>query len=453
MLTHGGNRYSEIDPTNSHASAHPIDQDGHAAFKLKQGEDETESTVSVLEMTTRHLKRLRDSASDYLGTPVNAAVITVPTDFTKPQREALIEAAKAIDLEVLQLIHEPVAAVLAYAAREEHTHVDKNIVIADFGGTRCDVAVITVRGGMYTILATAHDYELGGAKLDDVLVEYFAKEFQKQHKVDPRENPRSLAKLKQEVEWTKKTLSLSTSATISIDSLAEGYDFHSNINRTRYELLAKKVFDQMVNLVEGVVTKAELDLLDIDEVSPQITSIFHCSQVLTTTTFRSSSPAVPPIPLKSPTASPPSSPNPPPSTPLPPPSRPSTPPSSPPAAPLSKPNSSKTSTRKTLNNPLTLPSRSPHTSPKQLALQSLATPTLKPSTPSLRATLRFQHARRPSSTSVRATMRSSLGYARGSGKSSLLSQRRNRTLPAAMMKTRRMLWTAKTRRTKLSIES
>lgn len=124
------------------------------------------------------------------------------------------------------------------------------------------------RGGMYTIIATAHDYELGGLQLDQVLVDHFAKEFLKRNKVDPREDARSLAKLKLEAEGTKRTLSLGNSATISIESLAGGYDFHSTVNRLRYEMLAKKVFDQIVGLAESVVTKAELDLLDIDEVCP-----------------------------------------------------------------------------------------------------------------------------------------------------------------------------------------
>lgn len=261
-----GKKYADIDPTNSHASAHPIEVDGSTSFKIQEKIDAEPAPVSVSEITTRHLRRLITSATDFLGRDVNAAVVTVPTDFTDAQREALHAAAKATNLEILQFIHEPVAAVLAYTMREESTITDKNVVVADFGGTRSDVTIVTARGGMYTILATAHDYELGGAKLDDVLVQYFAKEFQKKNKVDPLITPRGLAKLKQEVDFTKKTLSLSTTATISIDSLAEGYDFHSNINRTRYELLAKNVFDQMVKLVEGVVTKAGLDLLDIDEV-------------------------------------------------------------------------------------------------------------------------------------------------------------------------------------------
>src|SRR5205085_3280548 len=89
----------------------------------------------------------------------------------------------------------------------------------------------------------------------------------KKHKVDPRENARSLAKLKLEAEATKKALSLGTNASFSVESLADGIDYASTINRTRYELLANKVFSGFTRLVESVVKKAELDILDVDEVT------------------------------------------------------------------------------------------------------------------------------------------------------------------------------------------
>lgn len=258
-------RYAQIDPTNSHSSSHPVEVDGVVAFNIKQSEDDTVSTVSVSEITTRHIRRLRQSAEDFLGKKIDGAVLTVPTDFTDSQKKALSDACAAAELPILQIIHEPVAALLAYDSRNNEPG-DKLTVVADIGGTRSDASVVAVRGGMYTILATAHDYELGGNKLDQALVDHFAKEFLKKYKSDPRENPRSLEKLKAEAEGTKKTLSLSTTATISIDSLADGYDFHSTINRLRFELLSRKVLDDIVALVENVVKKAGLDVLDIDEV-------------------------------------------------------------------------------------------------------------------------------------------------------------------------------------------
>lgn len=217
-------------------------------------------------MTTRHLRRLRQSASDYLGKNVTAAVLTVPTDFSDAQKSALVSAAQSAGLEILQFINEPVAALLAVDQRNPEKPVDRTVVVADLGGTRSDIAVISIRGGMYTILATSHDYELGGVKLDELLVEHFAKEFIKKHKSDPRTTQRSLAKLRLESEATKKALSLGNSAAFSAESLMDGIDFSSSINRSRYDLLASKVFASFTRFIETSVNKAGLDVLDIDEI-------------------------------------------------------------------------------------------------------------------------------------------------------------------------------------------
>lgn len=197
---------------------------------------------------------------------MNSAVVAIPTDFTEKQKEELTKAAQQAGVEVLQFIPEPIAAVLAYDAKSDMNVSDRLIVVADLGGNRSDVAVVAARGGMYSILATAHDYELGGVQLDQVLIDHFAKEFMKKNKTDPRSNQRSLAKLKLESEAVKKSLSLSATATASIESLADGHDFNSTINRTRYDLLAGKVFARFIGLVQDVVRKAGLDALEVDQV-------------------------------------------------------------------------------------------------------------------------------------------------------------------------------------------
>lgn len=266
--------FKSIDPTHNHASAHPQESAATVSFTVKDkaGEDAAPSELSVSEVSTRYLRRLVQSASDYLGKKVTSAVITVPTNFNEAQKAALVKAAGDADLEVLQLVAEPVAAVLAYDARPEAAASDaaglkdKIVVVADLGGTRSDVAVVASRGGMYTILATAHDYEFAGYALDKVLMEHFSKEFIKKHKTDPRENARSLAKLKFEAEATKKALSLGNNASFSVESLADGIDFASTVNRLRYEMIARTVFEGINRLVEGVIKKAGLDVLDVDEV-------------------------------------------------------------------------------------------------------------------------------------------------------------------------------------------
>ncbi|KAK9385638.1 heat shock protein 70 family [Lipomyces mesembrius] len=265
-----GKSYAEIDPTYSHRSAHPVEQDGLVGYKvvLSSGEDAQPEFISVAEIAKRHLARLKESASDFLGKPITGAVIAVPTDFSSSQCQELKMIAEAAGINVLQIIHEPVAALLAYdVANNGAFSEDRIVLVADFGATRSDGAVIAVRGGMYTVLATAHNYELGGTALDQTLIDHFAKEFEKKHGIDPRtESARSFAKLAAEAEVTKKTLSASNSATISIESLAGGLDFHSTINRLRYEMLARKALDNVASFVEELVKKAGLDALDVDEV-------------------------------------------------------------------------------------------------------------------------------------------------------------------------------------------
>lgn len=234
------------------------------------GEEEEEkpapSTLSVSEVSTRYLRRVVTAASEYLGKKVTSAVITIPTNFGDKQREALTKAANDAGIEILQFISEPVASILAYDARPEATVEDKIVVVADLGGTRSDIAVVASRSGMYTLLSTVHDYEFAGVHLDQVLMDHFAKDFMKQHNIDPREKPRSLAKLKAEAEATKKALSKSNNANFSVESLAEGFDFQVTINRLRYEMLGRKVFEGFNRLIEGAIKKAGLDVLDIDEV-------------------------------------------------------------------------------------------------------------------------------------------------------------------------------------------
>lgn len=279
--------FASVDPTYCHASAHPQETSGEVTFTIidKAGEsgsddDETKaaapSTVAVHDVATRYLRRLVGSASDYLGRKVTSAVISVPSNFSEAQRQAIVKAADAADLEILQLISDPAAIAAAYTARidaEAATNdaadpvKDKVIVVLDLGGTRSDAAVIASSAGMATVLAAVHDYEFVGAALDKVLIDHFAKEFAKKNKgVDPRENARSLAKLRLEAEATKKALSLGSNASFSVESLADGIDFTSTINRIRYETLARPVFEGINRLASEVVKKAGLDLIDVDVV-------------------------------------------------------------------------------------------------------------------------------------------------------------------------------------------
>ncbi|KAI7873301.1 heat shock protein 70 family [Mucor mucedo] len=255
---------SEILPGSAAAV---VDKNGAPAYEVTLPEGKV--VFSAQEVSAKFLRHIRESAEDFLGTPVNGAVMAVPSYFTDKQRAELTAAAEAAGIKVVQLVHESSAAALAYGIGQDASNKDpqdKTVVVCDLGGHSFDVTVLAVRSGMYTVLATAHNTKVGGATFDDLLIKHFSGEFQKKTKIDISSNKKALAKLRNAVEVTKKMLSSANSAPCFVESLAEGYDLHSNINRMRFELLSKGIFAQLQTVIAEVLEKSQLDASEVDEV-------------------------------------------------------------------------------------------------------------------------------------------------------------------------------------------
>ena len=123
---------------------------------------------------------------------------------------------------------------------------------------------------MYTMLSTAHAHGFApGDELDRVLYEHFRGEWKKRMKLDTEGDGKARWKLILEAESVKKTLSASASANVSVESLMEGLDFKSSINRVRFDMLARKVYQRVAEFALEAVKKATLEPIDIDEVHPR----------------------------------------------------------------------------------------------------------------------------------------------------------------------------------------
>lgn len=255
-----GTAFTDINDQYSKYAAHPVDYNGKVGYEINGNK------LSVDEIVKRHLKQIKAAAEDYLGQSIESTVITVPTNFTDIQKETLITIAGEAGLKVKQLINEPTAALLAHLSNKEQLLEDKIYVVADFGGIRSDAAVVAVRGGIMTLLSTEHSNKLGGVELDEALIDFFAADFQKKFKSDAKKTEKSYTKLNAASIITKKTLSNIQTAGVSVDSLADGFDYMSTINRLRFELVGRKVFSEMVEFIESVVKKAGFETLDIDSV-------------------------------------------------------------------------------------------------------------------------------------------------------------------------------------------
>ena len=252
--------FEEINSEYSKYAAHPIELNGKVGYEINGNK------ISINEVVKRHLKQIKNAAEDYLGQEIESVVLTVPTNFNETQKSELTKISNDAGLKVKQLINEPTSALLAHLSNKNQLLEDKIYVVADFGGIRSDAAVISVRGGIMTLLSTEHSNKLGGIELDEALIDFFASDFQKKFKADAKKTEKSYSKLSAASNITKKTLSNIQTANVSVDSLAEGFDYMSSINRLRFELVGRKVFSEMTQFVENVVKKAGLETLDIDSV-------------------------------------------------------------------------------------------------------------------------------------------------------------------------------------------
>ncbi|KAF9366869.1 Hsp70 protein that interacts with Zuo1p [Mortierella sp. NVP85] len=262
-----GKKFKEVKVPSDVTHPDMVSKDGIPAYKITF--KEKEHIITVPEVVTKQLKHVLEEAQTYLGKKVTGAVLAVPTYFTEHQREVLVKSATDAGINVLQIIQEPVAAALAYNFGQNPTKgdaQDKTALVLDMGASSFDVTVLSVRSGIYTILETAHDETLGGEAFTEELVKVVAQEFKKKAKIDVTGNKKALLKIGTAAEITKKQLARSVSAPCSVESVAEGMDYHGSVARLRFELASSKLFNRCNELITHILEKAKLTAGAIDEI-------------------------------------------------------------------------------------------------------------------------------------------------------------------------------------------
>ena len=233
----------------------------YVRVKVQGGE---EKSLSPEEISAMILTKMKEIAENYLGREVKHAVITVPAYFNDQQRQATKDAGLISGLEVLRIINEPTAAAIAYGMDKKAG--EKNIIVFDLGGGTFDVSLLTIDNGVFEVVATSGDTHLGGEDFDQRLTEHFVKVFKKKNNKDIKEDPRSMQKLKGEVEKAKRDLSSVHQTKITIENLIDGLDFSETITRARFEELCNDLFKKTLQPVQQVLDDAGMKKTDIDEV-------------------------------------------------------------------------------------------------------------------------------------------------------------------------------------------
>merc|ERR1712137_212937 len=242
-----------------------VQRDGDKPYIQVQYMGETK-TFSPSQIGSKVLGKMKETAEAYLGTTVDAAVVTVPAYFNDSQRQATKDAGTIAGLSVKRIINEPTAAAIAYGL-DKKAAGERNVLIFDLGGGTFDVSLLTIEDGIFEVKATAGDTHLGGEDFDSRMVNHFVQEFKRKNKgMDFTTNPRSLRRLRTACERAKRTLSSSTSAAIEIDALFEGIDFYTSITRAMFENLCQDLFRGCLEPVEKVLRDSKIDKRSVHEV-------------------------------------------------------------------------------------------------------------------------------------------------------------------------------------------
>jgi molecular chaperone DnaK len=242
------------------------------AFKRKMGTD-YKYRLQGKEYTPQQLsafllQKIKRDAEAFLGEKVEKAVITVPAYFNDNQRQATKDAGSIAGLDVVRIINEPTAASLAYGL--DKAGKSQKILVFDLGGGTLDVTIMDFGEGVFEVLATSGDTQLGGTDMDNALTEYIASEFQKESGIDIRKDKMAMQRVRDAAEKAKIELSSTLETQINLPFLSATSEGPKHLaltlNRAKLEELIRPIVDRCKGPVEQAIRDAKLSKDQIDRI-------------------------------------------------------------------------------------------------------------------------------------------------------------------------------------------
>ena len=218
------------------------------------------------------LRKMKQTAEDYLGEAVTEAVITVPAYFNDSQRQATKDAGKIAGLEVKRIINEPTAAALAFGMDKKEG--DRKIAVYDLGGGTFDVSIIEISSvdgeHQFEVLSTNGDTFLGGEDFDNRIIEYLAEVFEKENGVDLTKDMLAKQRLKEAAEKSKIELSSSTQTEVNLPYITADASGPKHLvvklTRAKLESLVADLIDRTVKPCQTAMKDAGVTNSDISDV-------------------------------------------------------------------------------------------------------------------------------------------------------------------------------------------
>ena len=226
-----------------------------------------EKVYSPPEIASFVLQKLKAAAEDYLGEPVEEAIITVPAYFNDPQRQATKDAGLIAGLKVSRIINEPTAAALAYGLKNAKGQF---VAVYDLGGGTFDISILEMTEGLFQVRATGGDTFLGGEDFDQRIIDWLIDEFLRETGIDLRQDRMALQRLKEAAEKAKCELSTAPQTEIVLPFISADASGPKHLNtvlmRQKYESLTDDLVEKTAEPCKRCLADAGLKSDQIDEV-------------------------------------------------------------------------------------------------------------------------------------------------------------------------------------------
>ena len=220
------------------------------------------------EISAMVLQKMKKTAEEYLGADVKEAVITVPAYFNDAERQATKEAGEIAGLEVKRIINEPTAAALAYGLDKDGK--DHKIIVYDFGGGTFDVSLLELGDGVFEVLATSGDNQLGGDNIDHAIIDWIVEQFKNDTGFDLKNDTMAYQRVREAAEKAKIELSSASQTEInlpyitSIDNMPQ--HLVTSLTRAKFESIIDPIVQKTIDPCNEVIRQSGVDKNDIDEV-------------------------------------------------------------------------------------------------------------------------------------------------------------------------------------------
>ncbi len=232
--------------------------------KVKIGDKE----YTPEEISAKILQKLKRDAEDYMGEELDRAVITVPAYFNEPQREATKNAGEIAGFEVERVFNEPTASAMAYKMDEEQNV--ETILVYDLGGGTFDVSILEVGDGVYDVLATSGNTDLGGDDWTERIVDHCVEEFKKETGIDISGEREALQRVNEASEKAKKELSSRQKTEINLPYLTADEDgpkhLELELTRAEFQNMTSDLVDKTKEPINIALEDTDLQPHEIDEV-------------------------------------------------------------------------------------------------------------------------------------------------------------------------------------------